>query len=99
MKLSLYCDLTKLNWATVAELPSFLLRYGLSTDSVSASLRRFPEMLEFETLEHIQEYAKQKGHPSSFDIHLRGKENERRFSFSLSKGNTIHREPYLGHLE
>lgn len=95
MKLSLYCDLTKLNWATVAELPSFLRRHGLSTNSIFASLRRFPETFEFETLEHIQQYAKRNGEPGSYDIHLNGTEAMKKFSFSLSKGRNIHSEPYL----
>ncbi|MBS4095928.1 MAG: hypothetical protein KGZ83_03710 [Sulfuricella sp.] len=95
MKLSLYCDLAKLNWTTVAELPSFLSRYGLRTDSISVNLRRFPEKLEFESLEHIQQYVKIKGEPGAFDIRLRGKEAEKEFSFSLSKGTNIHHEPYL----
>lgn len=70
MKLSYYCDLAKLNWAAVSELPSHLHRHGLNTTSTSATLRRFPEAVEFEAMEEVFEYVKRKGDPSAFDIHL-----------------------------
>lgn len=95
MDLSYYCEVLDLNWTAVAELPSHLRRFRLETTSVEVMLRRFPQSVTMDSLEHMVEYIKRSGNPYGYQIYLRGTEDKSSFRLSLSRGSNIQGERFL----
>jgi hypothetical protein len=94
MDISRSCKIRELNWALLPDLVERLKREGWEVKEVRVEIHRYPDVLEFDSIEDACLNVRKQGIPDHFTIRLGGGGLSRP-RLRISRDWNIHREEFL----
>lgn len=89
------CKVCDLNWAILPDLVTRLEKQGWSITETSVEVRRYPDKLEFDSIEEACKNVRDQGAPPNYTVWLHGEVKERSCSLRLSRFKNVHNEKLL----
>ena len=83
MEITRSLELSELNWGTIPDLPSRLERLGVTIESCSIELSRYPDSITLDSLDEAAADVRDNGSPLGYSIRLNGTREGVKFRLGL----------------